>query len=188
MPDSRLNPAAEVFATALKKALREIEDLKNRLQSRGFTLTGNEPLKLTLNTKSFGYTGREIAEYLEKQNVICEFSDPDFLVMMFSPYEITPVCARVADALLGLERREPISAGPPAPPEGTQALSLRQAMTAPSELLPINQCPGRILAEPSVGCPPAVPPLICGQRIEEAHLDVFRYYGVSRLRVVKENG
>ena len=47
-------------------------------------LAGNEPLKLTLKPKAYGYTGTELAGILQEKNIICEFYDPDYVVMMLS--------------------------------------------------------------------------------------------------------
>ena len=60
----------------------------------------------------------------------------------------------------------------------------REAMLAPFETLPREQALGRVLAAPTVSCPPAVPILVCGERIDEQALALFAYYGLDRLDVV----
>ena len=67
---------------------------------------------------------------------------------------------------------------------GEQVLSIRQAMLSPGVVLPVEQCEGRILASASVGCPPAVPILICGERINAHAIDCFRYYGIQSVTVL----
>ena len=57
-------------------------------------------------------------------------------------------------------------------------------MLAPFETLPREQCLGRVLAAPTVSCPPAVPILVCGERIDAQGLALFAYYGLDRLDVV----
>ena len=59
-------------------------------------------------------------------------------------------------------------------------------LVAGAEVHRVEECVGRILAAPSVSCPPAVPPLICGQRVSQEAVEVFRYYGIGALRVIKE--
>ena len=61
-----------------------------------------------------------------------------------------------------------------------------EAMLAACETLPVEQCADRILASPSVGCPPAVPIVICGERISWQALDAFSYYGITHCTVVAE--
>jgi arginine/lysine/ornithine decarboxylase len=59
-------------------------------------------------------------------------------------------------------------------------------MLSYSEVLPIGECLGRILAVPTLGCPPAVPILVCGERIDESALRCFAYYGIDTCCVVKK--
>ena len=56
---------------------------------------------------------------------------------------------------------------------------------SPSETVSVGNSKGRILASPSVGCPPAVPVLVCGEVIDEAAQKAFEYYGIERVSVVK---
>ena len=53
-------------------------------------------------------------------------------------------------------------------------------------LLPVENCVGRVLAAANVGCPPAVPIVACGERIDENALRCFRYYGIKTCSVMKE--
>ncbi|MBQ7713880.1 MAG: amino acid decarboxylase, partial [Oscillospiraceae bacterium] len=66
-----------------------------------------------------------------------------------------------------------------------RVLSPREAMLAPTETLPVARALGRVLASPCVSCPPAVPILVCGERIDGAAVAAFRYYGVERVDVVR---
>ena len=66
-----------------------------------------------------------------------------------------------------------------------RVLTPREAMLAPFETLPAAKCLGRVLAAPTVSCPPAVPVLLCGERVDAAALAVFDYYGIEKLDVVK---
>ena len=62
--------------------------------NRGYTLSGNEPLKITICAKLYGYSGTDFANELRRRNVECEFSDPDFAVLMLTPSmnEMTLFC------------------------------------------------------------------------------------------------
>jgi len=42
------------------------------------------------------------------------------------------------------------------------------------------------LAAATVGCPPAVPIVVCGERIDDAAVECFRYYGIECCLVVRE--
>jgi arginine/lysine/ornithine decarboxylase len=65
-------------------------------------------------------------------------------------------------------------------------MSPRKAMLAVGELTPIENAVGKVLADPSVSCPPAVPILVSGERIDQDAANCFAYYGISKCRTVKE--
>lgn len=180
------NPYLEGELGALLPPLcRRMEALKARLAARGWTLAGEEPLKLTLAPKSYGYPGTEVAAFLERQGMVCEFADPDFLVVMVTPQLPENALDRLEEALAALPRRKAIHRPPPALVKPRRVLSPRQALMAPQERLPLADCLGRVLASPTVSCPPAVPILVCGEEIDRAALERFRYYGVEACWVVK---
>ena len=75
---------------------------------------------------------------------------------------------------------------PPAPAKADRVLRIRDALLGLSQTVAVEDSLGRILASPSVSCPPAVPIIMCGERIDEAAMRAFRYYGVEKLRIVQE--
>ena len=158
--------------------------LKQRLQALGFETEGDEPLKITLRPKAYGYTGDQLHDLLRIRNMECEFSDPDYLVMMVTPGLGADGLERIAEALEEIPRKAPIAEAPPEIPAPRQVMPLAQAMTAPADILPAEESLGRILAAPGVSCPPAVPILISGERIDEAALRCFRYYGITEISCV----
>ena len=172
------------FPRKLAACAARLAELKAVLSAAGWTLAGDEPMKLTLCPKSRGYTGEALAELLEAQGIVCEFADPDYCVFMFSPANSASDLAALADALGALPLRQPISALPPKLGCPEQVLPPREAMLAPFETLPREQALGRVLAAPTVSCPPAVPILVCGERIDAQALALFAYYGLDRLDIV----
>lgn len=177
---------ADNYRTTLAEFLIGVNQLKAKLEKTGFTLIGNEPLKLTVAPKSFGYTGYELAEILEEQNIICEFADPDFIVFMFTPKTGKEGLERLYTALSRIARREAVVTLPPAPSLKVRRLAPKQALLSPFIELPIEKCIGKIAADISVNCPPAVPIIICGEEIDQNAAEAFKYYGVSKLRVIDE--
>ena len=67
-----------------------------------------------------------------------------------------------------------------------RVLSVREAMLSPAEILPVDACVGRILAAATVGCPPAVPIVVSGERIDEGAVACFRYYGIETCTVIRK--
>ena len=162
-----------------------LDRLKERLSSLGYTLVGDEPMKLTVAPKSYGYTGYELAEYLEANHIIPEFSDPDYLVLMPTP-QISESELQGLEALLAsLPRKEAITDTPPTLSLPERAMSPREAIMSENEAVGIADAEGRILSAITVGCPPAVPIVVSGERISKAAIEAFGYYGIDSCSVVK---
>lgn len=177
------NPHLLTLPDTLKKALAHFEEAKRMLCARGFAFLGDEPLKWTVCPKPVGYTGDGLRKILEASGIFCEYSDADHLVLMLSPYDPRSVTA-LQNALSALPFRPPIASAPPVRIAHTRACCAREAILSPSAELPIGQCVGRTVASPTVGCPPAVPLLLCGETVSPEDLPLLRYYGVTHLRCV----
>ncbi len=176
---------SEEFPKELKKYLPFVEATKNSLAEHGFCLVGTEPMKLTIETKSYGYTGTEIAEILLKSNISVEFSDPDYVVFMLSPILGEEGLHHLTDALTSIPRKEAIKHSAPNLSYPKIKMSIRDAALSPFEVLPAEQCCNRILSQASVGCPPAVPIVVSGEQIDENSIRCFDYYGIKNCKVVK---
>lgn len=162
------------------------EGCREQLSRHGINACcGDEPLKLTIYPRFYGYTGTEFAEQLRKNGMECEFADPDFLVLMLTPAITEKDLQRVVDALTALPRREAVLTDPPRIPRPEKVLSIREAMLCPARTVTVAESIGCILAAPSVSCPPAVPILVCGERIDEAAVRCFQYYGIETCTVVE---
>ena len=172
------------YAERLAAFIPKANDLKARLCGHGFELIGSEPLKLTVASKTYGYTGIELADLLRISAIECEFADPDFLVMMLTPELGDAELSRLESVLCAIHRKLPIASAPPKLVAPQKALSIRDAIFATSEELPVSQCEGRILASLGVSCPPAVPIVSLGERIGADALECFAYYGITTCRVV----
>ena len=55
-----------------------------------------------------------------------------------------------------------------------------------SEALAVDAALGRILAAPTVSCPPAVPIAVSGEVIDEKTVELMKKYGVNEIKVVKQ--
>ena len=177
---------ADGYPARLAAFAAQVQALKERLCAAGFSLLGDEPLKLTLEARPYGYEGTELAQLLARHNLFCEFCDRDYLVLMVTPETAADGLKRLEEVLLSIPKKSALSQQAPAFCPCQRVLSPREAMLAACETLPVEQCADRILASPSVGCPPAVPIVICGERISRQALDAFSYYGITQCTVVAE--
>ncbi len=164
----------------------KVKEVKEHLIANGFTLCGNEPLKLTVCAKAYGYTGKEIACALEKKGVYVEFYDADYLTAMFTPETGEEGLLKIKKELCLIPRKKVIEIEPPQVKKAVVVKSVREASFAPFERLHYKKCVGRVLAEADVACPPAVPIVFCGELIDESAVKAFEYYGIQSCKVIKE--
>ena len=179
-----VNRELDLYGETLKKTVRKTEDLKQALLFSGYTLSGEEPLKLTVLTGPRGYTGYEVRRHLSQKGITAEFADRDHIVFMIAP-AVEDSLDALLNALTELPRKDPLPIHRESCVIPETACSIREAMLSPGEWLPAERCAGRVLAAPCVSCPPAVPVLMCGEVINEEAIGRFLSYGTERLYVIR---
>ena len=173
------------YAGKLDCFIKKVNECKHILTSHGYTFLGDEPLKLTVFAKPYGYSGRELAALLHEKNIVCEFADPDFTVLMLTPEVGKEGLERLADAMLSIPKRDAIGESAPPMCKHERVMSIREAAFSACEAVDAQKSFGRVLAAASVSCPPAVPIVVCGERIDEDAVNSFKYYGIQNVTVVK---
>ena len=173
------------YKERLSETVKAVRKLKEELIDKGFSLLGDEDMKLCIEAKKYGYYGFKLAEYLSDRGIVCEFYDRDFAVMMFTPEIIYEDFEHLAKVLLSLPKRSEIEE--PAATVGIpeRVMTVREAVNSPSCEVAVNEALGKILAIANVSCPPAIPIVVCGERIDERAVECLKYYGIEKCRVVE---
>ena len=155
----------------------------------------SEPLKVTLDAAALGMTGTELAEALRSAKVECEYADPRYVVLMFTPANPPQDFERLTSAVLHIV--ENLTGPFPLPEKNDHELlelehelhtccSIRQAVFAPQEQVPAEQAVGRICAMPTVSCPPAIPIVVSGEKITSAAVRLMQKYHVTQVAVLRK--
>ena len=185
-----LDATNEVLETTFKKSLSEciqrVDVLKNSLIQHGYTILFGEPMKITISTKEFGYTGNEIANFLMECDIYPEFYDSDYIVLMPSPYNTKDDLKRLETCLCKIERKSVVFNSFSKLERAKKVMNVRQALFAPSKMIEVSKSLGQVCSSVSVSCPPAILPVIPGEVISESSVEVMKYYGIETVRVVKE--
>ncbi|MBR7117536.1 MAG: aminotransferase class V-fold PLP-dependent enzyme [Clostridia bacterium] len=163
----------------------KIKVVKQKLAENGYTLIGDEPMKITIDASLYGYRGDALANLLRASGIEPEFSDRDYVTLMPSVSD-TGAVEKLLDVLLEIPGKAPIQDNSLRVLSPERVMSIREATMMPYESVPLSECAGRILAVADASCPPAVPILFPGERITEEHISVFGYYGKTALKVIKE--
>ncbi len=154
------------------------KDIKEKIASLGLDVCDGEPLKIVIKE------GTPLSDHLREAKIEVEFSDADYTVLMLTPENTDGDIDRLLSALSTYKKtkkgRAPLSAKP-----HERVISIREAVLSSSEAVRVENSAGRICASPTVSCPPAVPIVISGERITDEDVDIFRYYGINSVRIVK---
>lgn len=169
---------SESYKNKLYNCIKNVEYLKNKISENGWTVLKSDPLKLTVLS-----SGINLSEKLRSSGIECEYEDPDFTVMMFTPE--TPECAyeKVIVALGKCNKN--IQQTEMELPVPETVMTVRDAILSDSEVISVDDSEGRISADPTVGCPPAVSVVVSGEKISRDAINIMKYYGIENVSVIK---
>lgn len=177
----------EKISEDIRSGLEHLERLRSRFSGRLLFADG-EPFHITIQAAESGYDGNELAELLRKNGAECEYSDCGTVILLMSPVNTGEDFRRLGDALekslnkAEKRQRTPVRTHLVLP---ERAMSVRDAVFAPSEEIPVEEAEGRICGAVKVPCPPAVPIAASGEIIDRACINIFKTYGISSVIVVK---
>lgn len=187
-----LDMANKYISQGFKESLNEFADsLKEMFSDFAFCSLHSdfnncrEPLKIVIDTKKIGYRGTELSQILLSKNIMCEFYDEDFLVLMPGLENGINELEYLKQVLLSLEKKDPIIEEniPLIPPE--KVMSIREATFAKKEQIPIENALNRVLAVSNITCPPAVSLIVSGEKFNESIISLCKKYGFSHCDVIK---
>lgn len=172
------------YRKKLNHTVEKIAEIKKRLQEHGWTLEMSDPLKITL-CATREQSGKQLAEQLRSHRMECEYADEEYCVLMCTPDNTDEELESLCNLLLtmnGTAKKQPALM----PAKAEQVRSIRQSVLAEYENISVKNALGRICASPAVGCPPAIPIAVSGERIEESAIQLFEHYGIDQIEVVCE--
>ena len=178
---------AEGYKLRLEKTEKRVAEFKKELSDIGFECEESEPLKIVIHRQKCGFSGEALAEHLRAYDVEAEYADCDTLTLMFSTENKPIDFDRIKIALSLLSPKKQLLSENMAVCTPKRVLSMREALFMPSERILTKNSIGRICASPSVSCPPAIPPVISGELIDEQTVDILLHYGIEEIDVVKKD-
>lgn len=182
--------------TAFSKTAERVDAVKAVLKNEGLVLTGDEPLKVTIDCIASGVgPGTAFADRLRDFEVECEYADRDVVVLMFSPNNRNEDYEKLSIAVHMLMQVERVRQASGESWNGAEKpfLSTRlptavakpsEILTRPVETVPVEESLGRVAADTSMGCPPAVLPVVPGETIDRGVIEILNYYGIRTIKVL----
>ncbi len=178
---------SEDYPGRLAAFLPQVEQLREQLSRAGWQVLPSDPLKIVLSGCRRGYTGTELAGLLRQADIECEFADLDAVVLMVTPENLPEVRKLAWWADLDLSPRAPLpELSLPRLPAPRRRMTIRHGAFARSERVPAAQALGRVCADLTVSCPPAVPIAVSGEEITPEVLRLFAAYDLDTVSVVEE--
>lgn len=164
-----------------------VASLRNLATSKGFALPREplDPVRLTVGFSRAGYGKEEFADIFRQAAMEPEYLDNSFCVLLPGVDQPQEDFTRLEGFLRGFTPRKPIAPALWTLQPNAQAMPLRQATLAPWEQVCPEDAVGRIAASTVAPCPPGIPLVIPGERIGLDMADCLKFYGISRLNVVK---
>ncbi len=178
--------------TAFSETAERVDAVKAQMESEGLVLMGDEPLKTTVDCVASNVgPGTAFADRLRDFDIECEYADRDVVVLMFAPNNPKEDFEKLSAAVHALMPAQP---GMPftdndRPPFSDRlpekVLMPRDVLFRPTGTIPVAEAEGRIAADTSMGCPPAILPVVPGEKIDRSVIDILTYYGKQEITVLK---
>lgn len=170
-----LDYANSLLDSDFPEKLNSCVERVNQLKADILNPIESDPLKLTVQGSC--------ADRMRDYGVECEYQDPDFTVMMFSPYntdsDFEAVNRFFRENTIECKHNSLKMKAP------EKVRTVRQSVFADYEIVDIGSAAGRICAAPTVGCPPAVPVVVSGEIISQDAIYVLKHYGFTKCSVIR---
>ncbi|MCR5823802.1 MAG: aminotransferase class V-fold PLP-dependent enzyme [Lachnospiraceae bacterium] len=170
---------------------KDLAKLRKELESLGYLFYGNEPLKLVFDLRHSALSGEEFGDAMRTHRIECEYSDPDFLVTMWTPFNNFPEdCEKLfkaAKALLPEYKKSSVQK----PELSTHLPKVKhqpyEVLYRPHFTMKVTDpaLPGHVAADALISCPPAVSPVVAGEIIDENAIKILKYYGFETVEVLR---
>ena len=174
------------YKDKLSCVISKIKETKEMLCKMGYDVEDSEPLKIVVNTAKYGYIGSDFADILTKEKIYCEFYDRNFIIFMISPENSLSDFDLFINAMSKISSKDSIYTIPPSLSSYQTLAKIKDVAFSSLEILPIEKCENKIFADWNIACPPAVCPIVCGERITKEIIHLLSYYGIEKCKVVKE--
>lgn len=171
---------AENIREDIKNTSGYISDMKKHLSDK-YNFINGEPFHITITD----INGNDMAEKLRQYDIECEYSDGNCIVLLASPVNTKSDFIRLEKALSSIIPKKSDEYRKIDFPHLEQVISMNNALFQQSECIDVENSEGRICASLNVPCPPAIPVAVCGERITAECIEIYKYYGIKTVNVVR---
>lgn len=175
-------------AAAYRTLCQNVKIIKAETTSSEYEwATGNvDPMRITISARKLGYDGAALNRYLSDKGIDAEMEGGDYVVLVPTPFNSEEDMARLSEtlcAIVPIGSLSPKETLPLTKPE--KVLEPRAAIFSSKEEISIENATWRIAASVAAPCPPGVPLVVPGEKIDPVTLEILKGYGISHIKVVK---
>ncbi len=165
--------------------VRALEELAEK---KGFVLLDSKAgtrdyTKLVLSVYNWGISGSQFGERLRAGGIEPEYVSDMWAVLMASPENLGGDYRRVEKFLNAWDLPAVQSTSAQVVPRLEPAMSLRSAIFASSEMVSIENSTGRIASAMVCPCPPGIPIVIPGEKIDDEAVKLLKTCGICCIKV-----
>lgn len=172
------------YPASLAQTAARTELCKQRLNDMGWRTIGDEKCKITIASAERGISGDDLGDILRKNKIEPEYTDPDLVVLMTTPFNTEEDFARLESAMADIPRREGTDLSFDGIPEAVVRLPIRQAAFSLQNEISVDEAEGRICGMTVTSCQPSVPIAVSGEEITAEIIDILKRYGVYKISVL----
>lgn len=165
--------------------VKTVDSLKDAATAAGFTPLYGDQTKLTLDATQVSMTGEQLKAHLAEFLIEPEYTSERYVVLMFSPQSSAIDIGRVATALKAIKKAPSLGVCNEIFDAPEAAVSIREAVFGESVSILVDQAEGRIAAQTKLICPPAIPLVIPGERINKKTQQILKKSSIFEISVLK---
>ncbi len=177
------------IALEKEKALNimdKIKGLKADLSHIGYTLRKSDLMRITIDAEDYGYSGFDLYEKFADNNIVCEYADQKYAVMLFSTDQPLSDFTKILAVAKKIPKMPPMQGEKVYVPVPKSVIPLSKAVFSNTELIPISQAENKICGAITAPCPPCVPVVMPGEIFTAEAVKALKAWGVEKARVVRE--
>lgn len=179
------NPYIDGHVAEAVGAVHSITVLKGWLENIGYTLKKSDPMRITIDAAAYGYTGSEFAALLREKGAECEMSDERYVVLLFSVSQNRTDCMMLFMMLRAIPKKTARSIAPHTLLRPERVLSPREAYLSPKRRVLLTAAKGMVCGGVHTPCPPCIPLVMPGERLDEDCIKELKRYGVLEISVIR---
>lgn len=146
-----------------------------------------DPTRIVLGVFNIGYTGFEFSQKLREFNIESEFCDENYVVLIPSPFNTEKDWEKLENFIKNVEIKNPkkLDIIDNNFEFNNKKMSICDALSHESQEINIENCVGKIAADIVCPCPPGIPVVMPGEKIDIFSQKKLINYNIKKINVLK---